>query len=166
MNVLELSFPDLIEEVVLLPGPERVIALQHNEQKHPQAPKICVVGYVIFFGDDFRGHVGGCSTEGIDSGRGNRLQAEPEINQFELLIAVEQDVFSLDIAVDDIPLVEIADGFGDSLEELLGLGLLHAVLWLGKQVVVEGISPSVLLDQVDLRATLDDFDELGNHRVV
>ena len=121
---------------------------------------------MVFFGHDFRGHVGGRAAEGVDGGGRCRLEAEAEVDQFELFVAVEQDIFGLDIAVDDVALVQVLDGLSDGLEELLSLGLLHPVLRLRQQVVVQRVGPSVLLDQEDLSRTLNHLQQTGDHRVV
>lgn len=166
VDVLEVPLPDLFEQVALVLGPEGVVALQHHEQEDAQAPQVRVVGHVVLFGDDFGGHVGRRPAKGIDGRRRHRLQTKPEVDQFELLVPVQQDVLGLYVAVHEVEGVQVADGFGDGPEELLGLALRHAVLGLREQVVVERVGPSVLLDQVDLGRTLNDFEQPGDDRVV
>ncbi len=69
MDVLELSFAYFLEEVGLVFGSERVVSLQNNEEEDSETPKISVDGDMIFFGDDFRSHVGGSPTKSVNGAR-------------------------------------------------------------------------------------------------
>jgi hypothetical protein len=48
--------------------------------------------------------------------------------------------------VDDIEVVEVLESLGDGFEELFSLGFEHSVLGFREEVVVEGVSSSVLED--------------------
>ncbi len=166
MDVLELSFAYLLEEVGLLFGPEGIIPLQNHKQKHSETPEISINRDMILFGDDLRGHVGRRSAKGVDSARGNRLKTEPKIDKFELFVPVEQNVLSLDVSVDYVALMQIFECVCDSLEDLFGFSLLKSVLRFGQEVVIEGVGSPVLLDEVDFGCALDGVDEFGDNRVV
>lgn len=121
MDILELPLPDLLEEVVLVLGPEGVVALENHEQEHSETPQVCVDGDMIAFGYDFGSHVGGSTAEGVDGGRRGGLEAEAEIDEFELFVSVKQNVFGFDVPMDDVALVQVLNRFCDCLEELFGL---------------------------------------------
>ena len=71
MDVLKVSLSNLLEKIVLVLGSERIISLKNHEEKNAKTPKVCIDRHVIFFGNNFWCHVGGSSTEGVDSiGRG------------------------------------------------------------------------------------------------
>ena len=165
VQVLEVALADLLEQLALALCAEWVVALQDHEEEDAEAPQVGVDGHVVPFGDDFWGHVGGRAAEGVDGAGRDGLEAEAEVDELELPVAVEQDVLGLDVAVHDVALVQVPQRLCDGAEELLGLLLLEAVLRAGEQVVVERVGAAVLLDQVDLGTALNDVDELGDDRV-
>ena len=164
-DVLEVPAPDLLKQLGLVLGAEGVVALQQDVEEDAERPHVGVDGTVVQLGDYFGGHVGGRAAEGVDGAGRDGLEAEAEVDEFELPVAVEQDVLGLDVAVHDVALVQVPQRLCDGAEELLGLLLLEAVLRAGEQVVVERVGAAVLLDQVDLAAALNDVDELGDDRV-
>ena len=121
---------------------------------------------MISFGDDFRSHVSRSATEGIDEGRWFRFKAEAEVDETELAMPIDEDVLRLDVSMNDVPIMQVFQSFGDGLEEPLGFCLLQSVLGLGEQVVVERISSAVLLDQVDFGRGFDSFDQFGDNWVI
>jgi hypothetical protein len=86
---------------------------------------------VVQFRDDLGRHVGRGAAESVNGTGRQWLQTESEINEAQLLIAIEKNVFSLDIPVDDVALVQVFDGLRNGAEELFGLLLLKAMLWFG-----------------------------------
>ena len=54
--------------------------------------------------------------------------------------------------------MEVLDSLCDSFEKLPSFLLLQPMLLFGKQIVVERIGASVLLDEVDFGACLDGLD--------
>lgn len=81
-------------------------------------------------------------------------------------IPVQQYIFGLDVPMDDVPFMQIAQGLRDGLEELFGLCFLHSMLRFGEEVVVERVGSSVLLDEVYFGGAFDGVDEFGDDRVV
>ena len=82
MYVFKIALSNFLKQVILILGPKRVISLQNNEQEYAQTPQIGVDRHVIFFGDDFRSHVGGSAAESVDGGGRSGFQAETKIDQF------------------------------------------------------------------------------------
>lgn len=81
MDVLELAFSDLLEQLVLGLGPEGVVALQHDVQEDTHRPHIRIHWHVVLLGHDLRSHVSGCPTESVDGGRGGWLKTKPKIDE-------------------------------------------------------------------------------------
>ena len=161
-NVLEVPAPDLLEQLGLVLGAEGVVALQQDVEEDAERPHVGVDGTVVQFGDYFGGHVGGRAAEGVDGLVLLAAETEAEVDEFELPVAVDEDVFGLDVAVGDVEVVQVLEGLCDDQEELLGLGLGQAMLGLGEQVVVEGIGAAVLEDEVELCLRFDDVEQLGD----
>ena len=107
MNVLEVSLLDFLEQLILTFGAEWIVTLQHYIKKNAQRPHICVYGTVICFGDNLRCHVGRSSTESINSIGSFTPETEPKINEFELTMSIDQNVLSFDVAMNNVPLVQI-----------------------------------------------------------
>jgi hypothetical protein len=162
VDVLEAATLDLLEELLLALGAEGVVALQHHVEEDAQRPHVGVDGRVVYFGDDLRRHVGGGAAEGVDGGGLLAAQTEAEVDQLQLPVAVDEDVLRLDVPVDDVQLVQVRQCLCDHQQKLLGLLLWQTVLWLGEQVVVEGVGAAILQDEVEFGLRLDDVDEFGD----
>jgi hypothetical protein len=54
---------------------------------------------VVDFGDDLRGHVGGSAAEGVDCAIFLAAQAETEVYELQLSVAVYEDVLCLDVSM-------------------------------------------------------------------
>ena len=147
-------------------GPKGVISLQYDEEEHSETPKVSINGYMVFFRNDFRSHIGGCPTKGVNGTRRHWFQAKAEIDQLKLFVSVEQNILGLDIAVDYVPLVQIFEGFSYRFEYLLCLWLLESVLGFREQIIVQGVGAAVLLDQKDLAGAFDGVDKFGYDWVV
>ena len=107
MNVLEMPFFNFLEKFILIFCSERVIALQHHVVKDSQGPHVCVDWVVVDFWDDLRSHVRGSATESVDCLPLGTPKTKPEIDQFDLLVSVQQYVFCLDVPVNDVQVVEV-----------------------------------------------------------
>lgn len=64
---------------------------------------------MVEFGDDFWGHVGRSAAEGVDGFVLLAAEAEAEVYEFELSVAVDEDVFGLDVAVSDVEVVQVLE---------------------------------------------------------
>lgn len=62
--------------------------------------------------------------------------------------------------------MKVAEGLGNGLEEYFGFRLLHAMLRLGEEIIIQRVGPSVLLDKIDLVGTFYDINQLGYHWVI
>lgn len=83
---------------------------------------------MVSLADDFWRHVGRRTTEGV-----YRIwwfgciitmltdETEPKIDEFELLVAVKQNVLGFDVSVHDVSGVQVIDGCEHSSEEFLRL---------------------------------------------
>lgn len=81
-------------------------------------------------------------------------------------ISIQQYIFGLDVPMDDVPLMQIAQSFCDGLEELFGLCFLHPMLRFGEEIIIKGVGSSILLDEVYFGGAFDGVDEFGNDVVV
>ena len=66
---------------------------------------------MVDFGDDLWGHVGGSAAEGVDCAIFLAAQTETEVYEFQLPVAVYEDVLSLDVPVDDVQIVKVLQCF-------------------------------------------------------
>lgn len=107
MQVLELPLPDLLKQLLLSLRSEGVVALQHHEQQDPQRPHVRVDWNMVYLGDDFWCHVSWSATKGINGVRRNRMDAEPKINEFDVLEPIYQNIFSLDVPMNDILIMQV-----------------------------------------------------------
>ena len=66
---------------------------------------------------DFRNylgsHVSGSTAEGVDCIGFLASQTETKINQFKLAVTVDENIFSFDVSMDDISVMEIEESLGD-----------------------------------------------------
>ena len=166
VDVLELPFLYLLEQLILVFRPERVIPLQHHVKQYPQRPHVRVNRNVVHFRHDLRRHVSGCATKGIDLFTFSTAQTESKINQFKFLVPVEQNVFGLDVSVNDVEIVQVQKSLRNDQNELFGLGLVHSVLRLRKQVIVQGVGASILKNEVNLSLGLNGLDHFGDGGVI
>ena len=111
MDVFELPLTDFLKQLVFGLGSEGVVALQHHVEKDAQRPHVCVHRHMVLLGNNFRGHIGWSPTESVNSCRGLRFQTEAKIYQLELFVAVQQDIFCLDVSVYNISFVKVAQSF-------------------------------------------------------
>jgi hypothetical protein len=119
VDVFKVTLFYFFEKFVLVFGAEGVVPLQHHVEEDTQRPHVGVDRTVVYFGDDFWGHVGRRATEGVDGVWSFAAEAEAEIDEFKLPVAVDEDVFGLDVSMDDVPFVEVDEGLCDDKQELL-----------------------------------------------
>ncbi len=107
MNILKLSLFDFFEQFALILRPEGVVALQHDKIQDAQRPHISIHGAMVLLGYDFGRHVSGRSTKCVNGLAFGTAQAEAKIDKLQLPISINQYILSLDIAMDDIPGVQV-----------------------------------------------------------
>ena len=128
MNVLEVSLFNLLEQVTLIFGTEGIIALQHHVIQDSQRPHVCINRTVVHFRYNLRGHVCGSPAKGVYGLLFFTSQTEPKINQFQLLVSIDQDVFGFDISMDDVKAMQILECLCYNKNEFFSLFLLHSML--------------------------------------
>ena len=89
--------------------------------------------------------------------------AEAEIYDLDVFVVIEEEVFRLEVSMDDVQLVDILDASVDLLEKLACLVFLQTSV--RNNVVKELTAARVLHDQVELLGCLDDLIELDDVRV-
>ena len=92
-----------------------------------------------------------------------RIDSPAEIAYLENIEAVE-DVFRLDVAVDDAVAVEVADAAGDLAEIVAGLVLMEKLF--GSNLLEEAAAGRQLQDEVDLFSVCKEPVHLQHVRVV
>lgn len=68
---------------------------------------------MVDFGDDLGGHVGGSAAEGVDCPIFLAAQAETKIYEFQLSVAVYEDVLSFDVSMYYVQIVKIFQCFSN-----------------------------------------------------
>lgn len=68
---------------------------------------------MVDFGDDLRGHVGGSAAEGVDCAIFLAAQAETEVYELQLSVAVYEDVLCLDVSMYYVQIVKIFQCFSN-----------------------------------------------------
>lgn len=68
---------------------------------------------MVDFGDDLGGHVGGSAAEGVDCAIFLAAQAETKIYEFQLSVAVYEDVLSFDVSMYYVQIVKIFQCFSN-----------------------------------------------------
>ena len=111
---------------------------------------------MIYFWNNFRGHIGRRSTEGVDRPVFLAFEAEPEIDKFELPVPINQYVFGLDISMDDIKVVQVEQGLGNDENELFCLFFAEPVLRFGEEIIIKRVGAAILKDKIELGLRLDD----------
>jgi hypothetical protein len=87
----------------------------------------------------------------------NHVFAQSEVDQSAVSVQIQDDVFRLEISVDDVDAVKVLDGEQDLRQVEAGHALLHSVSLLEQ---VEEVSAGVILgDEEDLLLRLERADE-------
>jgi hypothetical protein len=115
---------------------------------------------------NFRSHVSRSATEGVNSGRRSRFQTETKVYQFELFVAIQENILSFDISMHYLLLMQIGESFRNSTKELLGFILRQLMLRLREKIVVERVSTAILLNQVYFSTAFNSIYELSDDRMI
>jgi hypothetical protein len=86
--------------------------------------------------------------------------AEPEVNDFDVLVVIKQEILGLQVSVDNVQLVDILNAGVYLLEKLAGLVLLQTSVCY--DIVEELTSTGVLHDEVQLLGRFNDLIELND----
>ena len=105
------EFERLVEDVVVhfghISGIERREGVEHFIGDYAQAPPVDGPP-VVLFPQHFRGQVLGCATEcGCSLAKLDVLLAQAEISEDDVSVGAQQDVFRLEVSIDDVHAVEI-----------------------------------------------------------
>lgn len=146
MDILELPSLNFLEQVLLIPRPEGIIPLDHHIVEYAEGPHIGIDRDMVDLRDNLGSHVRGRSTESIDGIGRHTVDTEPEINQLQIFVPIDEDILSFDIAVDDVLPMQVADCLGDYLKEFLCFVFFETVFVFGEEIVVEGVGAAVLQD--------------------
>jgi hypothetical protein len=80
VNILKLSFFDFLKELILIFGTEWIISLEHYIKENSKRPHIRVDWGMIKFRNDFRGHICGSATKGINCLIFGASETEAKVN--------------------------------------------------------------------------------------
>ena len=98
---------DLLVEFFVTGGFEGEVAAEEGEHEDAGGPDVGGGAEVLFFLDDFGGHVGGGAAEDFEAEVGAGAAAEPEVEEFDLGVGVDDDVFELYISMGHILTMQI-----------------------------------------------------------
>jgi hypothetical protein len=101
------AFLDFFKQVVFILCPEGVISLQHNVIENAQRPHVSIHWDMIDFGHNLRGHVSRSATKSVDLFAFAASETEAKINEFQLFVPVEQNIFGFDVPMDNIEFMQI-----------------------------------------------------------
>lgn len=99
---------------------------------------------MVDFRNDLRCHISGSPAERIYGLILPASKTESKVNQLELAMTIDENIFSLDVTMNNVPTMQIEQSLGDDKNELFCFFLGKAMLGFGKEVVVEGVGTSVL----------------------
>eukprot|EP00406_Dinophysis_acuminata_P040260 CAMPEP_0179360684 /NCGR_PEP_ID=MMETSP0797-20121207/80107_1 /TAXON_ID=47934 /ORGANISM="Dinophysis acuminata, Strain DAEP01" /LENGTH=335 /DNA_ID=CAMNT_0021076053 /DNA_START=249 /DNA_END=1254 /DNA_ORIENTATION=+ len=111
-----------------------------------------------------RGEVVQGAAEGVPLPAVRDLRAPPEVAELRDPVCAQQDVLGLDVAVDDVPLVEVGERERDVPEDLGGVPLRQAAALLHNRE--EGPAARVLQQQVEVVGVLEVAVEAEDVRVL
>lgn len=109
--------------------------------------------------DDFGGHVAEGSDAGVHEATFFKLSAEPEVGNLDVDVLVEQDVFQLEVSVDDAFAVEVGDAEDELGKDATGFRERESGLVLFDEVVEQFASGAEFGDEVDGGFGRDEFKE-------
>lgn len=64
-------------------------------------------------------------------------------------MTVDENILGFDVPVDNVPIMQVFQGFSNDLKELFSLTLRQAMLLLRQEIVVERICTPIFLNQVN-----------------
>lgn len=152
---LELSRQNLLVKLAGIFVFKRQKAREHRKQDHSRGPHINATPVVQLALDHLGSGVAWRSTSSLESLSLLVGVGQAKVNQLQILLVVEQEIFRLQISVHNAQLVQVLDRALDLLEEFASLFFLKLLLF---DDVVEQLAPRyVLHDQEELLRRLDDF---------
>lgn len=158
-----LAFEDLLVKLRGVWVLERQEPADEREEDDAAAPRVDLGTDVLAPGDHLRGRIARGSTGRLQGLLLCEGVGEAEVDDFDVLLVIEQQVLRLEVPVDYVEVVHVLDAGDDLLVELAGLFLLQfGVL---DDVVEELSTAGVLHDQVELLGRLDDLVQLDDVRV-
>lgn len=104
------------------------------KQNHSEGENIVGVWVIVLLVDKLRRHVADCAQQLVDPVTAKALAGEPEIDELNFEILIEQDILILDVPVDDSSAVEVLDRFG-YLHEIEPCYLLRELALRSNQIV-------------------------------
>lgn len=104
---------------------EWYISIKHSIQNHTSAPHIDCPSIISLFGYDLRGNVSWCTTLIIENLARFDLFAYSEVGNFYMTLIVKKDVFQLDISMQNVLRMNIANTLYDLLEEVFSKSLIE-----------------------------------------
>lgn len=124
---------------------------KHFVQQNSHCPpvngsRVSCAHAILFFGQDLRCQVFKSATEGARLASAVHVHfTQAKVGQFDVTLTIKEHILQLDVPVDDVVLVKVADGIADFGTVELGLGL--AELFLACQMEEELTAVHVLHDQ-------------------
>ena len=143
MNVLEFPTPNLLEKLILVFGSEGVVSLKHHIIQNTKWPHISIYWDMVSLGYNLWGHIGWCPTKSVNSIRWDRMNTKAEINQFQIFMTINENVFSFNISMNYIVFMKIWNRLGNYVQKLFSFSLLHSMFRLREQIIIQRISPSI-----------------------
>ena len=127
---------------------------KHHIEDHSATPNINLRSGVETTTNNFRGGVVGTSATRFEEVAVLDLTRETEVGNLDIQVVVEQDVFWLEIPMNDLEFVAIFDAGHDLLEEPTGNRLSHASV---RDDVLEQFTAGKFEDDDDVGGSGDDF---------
>lgn len=142
---------------------EGKVAHAHRIEDDTQAPDVDLERVVWLSGQHFRRSIAGTSTGCAEHFPLSVDVAEPEVDDLDVVLIVQQHVFGLEIAMNDSYLVQVLDGVEKLLQYLAGLELCKFLIF--DDVLKQLSSAGVLSHQVVVLLVLQYFVKLNDVRV-
>lgn len=101
---------------------ERNFCHEHGPKGNTSGPNVNRLTKVALFEHDFRSHVDGCAAFVRQLFvRVAQLFGDSKVNQFDGSVTIEQDIFWLDVSVNDVVLVQVLNALHDLFKNELCL---------------------------------------------
>ena len=128
MIKVEITTDDLLPDIVL------VLGVKGQETRHDEIEyysKRPGVGFfiILLFKNHFRSHVVASSNNFVLDAIANSDLAKTEVNQFDVVALSDHYVFRLDVSVDDVIGVTVADSFEQLFHILCCLLLVQIIIF-------------------------------------
>lgn len=137
---------------------EGQLAADHSEHYHSSGPDIHVFSLVLLPSNHLGGRLAGTATSGLQRLSRPVGVRQPEVNDFDVVALIEQEILGLQIAMDDVQFVDVLNPLQYLLLKLGGFLLLDPLI--SDNLVEQLASTGKLHDQLQLLGRLDDFLEL------